>query len=307
MSTPAPKRDPAPPGFPPQPTLARPGSERAARPPARLAPVAPLSRIGDRTRWPVVEGGGAGGPAELNGTKRSPLSLRDSALCFVVSVLAAIAAYGIGHRLPAVYQASGTIRVATATQSGIADSNVTAENDLASQYAQLVSSGPVVAMTAKALGAPPQALSGTISGSTVGAQNVLEVAATAGTPTGAVQRARAAVSAVALYLTQLTAQFNTAYMISLESRIRNTPILGSKTPSLSAPAVVAAFANSRATALFQALRDATGNQPAFQIVNDGGSASQTAPKPKLYALVAFLVVLLLSLRVAFIARSPVVR
>jgi capsular polysaccharide biosynthesis protein len=71
--------------------------------------------------------------------------------------------------------------------------------------------------------------------------------------------------------------------------------------------VLAAFANSRATALFQALRDAAGNQPAFQIIDTAGSASQTAPKPKLYALVAFLVVLLLSLRVAFIARSPAVR
>ena len=70
-------------------------------------------------------------------------------------MLAAIVVYGIGHHLPAVYTASGTLRVATATQSGIADSNVTAQNDLASQYAQLVGSSSVVAMAAKTLGVRP--------------------------------------------------------------------------------------------------------------------------------------------------------
>ena len=68
--------------------------------------------------------------------------------------------------------------------------------------------------------------------------------------------------------------------------------------------MLAANANSRETALFQALRDAAGNQPSFQIVNSAGAATQTAPKPKLYAIVAFVVVLLLSLRVAFVLRSP---
>ncbi len=242
--------------------------------------------------------------ADRDGTARVLPSLRDGALCFVVSVLVAIAAYGVGRHLPPVYQASGTIRVATATQSGIADSNVTAENDLASQYAQLVGSSAVATMAAKTLGAPPQALSGKISGSTVGAQNILEVTATAGTAAGAVERALAAVPAVALYLTQLTVQFNTAYMIELESRIKNTSIPGDTARGSGAPAVMAAYANSRATALFQALRDAAGNQPAFQIVSTASSATQTAPKPKLYALVAFIVALLLSLRVAFIARSP---
>ncbi len=234
---------------------------------------------------------------------RAPLPLRVALACFAVSVLAAVLAYGIGHRLPPVYQSSGTIRVATATQNGIADSNVTAENDLASQYAQLVGSNSVVAMTAKALGVPPQTLSGKISGSTVGAQNVLEVTATASTAGAAVARAQAAASAVALYLTQLTVQFNTAYAIRLESRIRNTALPGETAPN-QPPQVLAANANSRETALFQALRDAAGNQPSFQIVDAAGAAAQTAPKPKLYAIVAFVVVLLLSLRVAFVLRSP---
>lgn len=239
----------------------------------------------------------------MTGALRTPLPLRVGLACLAISVLAAAVAYGVGRRLPAVYQSSGTIRVATATQNGIADSNVTAENDLASQYAQLVDSSSVVAMTATALRVPPQTLNGKISGSTVGAQNVLEVAVTASTPGTAVARAQAAVSAVALYLTQLTAQFNTAYEIRLTSQIRNTrfPEGSGRSP---APQVLAADVNTEATALFQALRDAAGNQPSFQIIDSGGAAAQTAPKPKLYAIVAFVVVLLLCLRMAFVLRPP---
>lgn len=254
---------------------------------------------------PRADGAGQPLPA-TGGTARSPLSLRAGVACFAISMLAAVVVYGIGHRLPAVYASSGTIRVATVTQNGIADSNVTAENDLASQYAQLVSSSSVVTMTAKALGVPPSELSGKINGSTLGAQNILAVTVSASTPAAAVLRAQAAVHAVAGYLTQLTAQFDTAYATILQSRVRDTSIPGD-TASHIAPQVLAAYANARATALFEALRDAAGNQPSFQIINPGGGASQTAPKPKLYALVAFIVALLLSLRVALVTRSPTTR
>ena len=260
-------------------------------------PAAPASR----QPWPPP--GGAPGPPEHAPALalRSPLSLRAATACVAVSLLAAALAYAIGHRLPAVYQSSGMIRVATATQSGIADTDVTADNDLASQYAQLVATSPVLTLTAKSLRLPPKDLSGEISGSTIGAQNLLAVTASASTPTAAVARAQAAVYAVALYLSQLTAQFNTSYAVLLQSRIRNTAIPGDTGAKL-APQIAAAFDTARATALFEALRDAAGNQPSFQVISAAGAADQTAPKPKLYALVAVVVAFLLSLRVALTAR-----
>ena len=50
--------------------------------------------------------------------------------------------------------------------------------------------------------------------------------------------------------------------------------------------------------------DAAGNQPVFQVVDPSTAATLTSPRPKLYALVALVVALVLTGRVAFIMSRP---
>jgi capsular polysaccharide biosynthesis protein len=211
------------------------------------------------------------------------IGFRAAALCLIVSVVAAAGVYGVSGALPPVYQASGTIRVAVPSQGGITDPNVTAANDLATQYEQLVSSGAVQVMAASALHVPVNSLDGTISGSTVAAQNIVQVTATAGS------------AGVHRYLTNLTYRQNQHYLGALTQGItRATDPPGSTAPS--SPAA----ANARATLLAQAQLDAAGNQPSFEVIDRSASASETSPRPKLYALVAFVVALIVSARLAFV-------
>lgn len=223
------------------------------------------------------------------------IGFRAAALCLIVSVVAAAGVYGVSGALPPVYQASGTIRVAVPSQGGITDPNVTAANDLATQYEQLVSSGAVQVMAASALHVPVNSLDGTISGSTVAAQNIVQVTATAGSAGVAQARAVAAVDAVHRYLTNLTYRQNQHYLGALSQGItRATDPPGSTAPS--SPAA----ANARVTLMAQAQLDAAGNQPSFQVIDRSASASETSPRPKLYALVAFVVALIVSARLAFV-------
>jgi capsular polysaccharide biosynthesis protein len=230
------------------------------------------------------------------------IGFRAAALCLIVSVVAAAGVYGVGRALRPVYQASGTIRVAVPSQGGITDPNVTAANDLATQYEQLVSSRAVQVMAASALHVPVDSLNGTISGSTVAAQNIVQVTTTAGSAGVAQARAVAAVNAVHRYLTGLTNTQNQQYLGTLSRGItRATDPPGSTAPS--SPAA----ANERVTLMAQAQLDAAGNQPSFQVIDSSARASETSPRPKLYALVAFVVALIVSARLAFVVsrrRSP---
>jgi capsular polysaccharide biosynthesis protein len=233
---------------------------------------------------------------------RASLSIRGLMLSLFISVVAALVAYGVGHALSKTYQASGTLRVAAPTQSGISDPNVTAANDLASQYAPLVGENPVAALAAKHLRVTAQSLKNKLSGSTVSAQNILQVTATAASAGKAESIAAAGVRATQQYLGHVTSVVNDQYVKQLQTKIKATPVVTRSGVSADASVQIA---NTRAVALYDALRDAAGNQPTFQIVNLTGSASVVSPKPKLYALVAFVIVLLISLRVVFVTKKTV--
>jgi capsular polysaccharide biosynthesis protein len=233
------------------------------------------------------------------------VKLTTGVLCLVISLIAAAAAYEIGHHLTATYAASGTIRVAISAQNGVSDPNVLAQNDLATQYAQLVNSPSVEQLAAKQLGVPVANLSGTLSGSTVDAQNLLQVSATGATPAEAESRARAGVEAVTAYLTHATQQQAAQYLARLQHYV-NTQI-PDPYPGLSTKRVTQLRDNLvgiRAQFFGEGARDASGDRPTLQVVDPGGSASETAPKPKLYALVAFVVALIVTARVAFMVSRP---
>ena len=240
-----------------------------------------------------------------------PISILAALLCLIVSVAVAAGAYLIGHSLHPVYQSSGTIRVAVPSQGGIGDPQVTASNDLATQYAQLVGSAPVEALTAKSLSVTPSSLDGKLSGGTVAAQNLVQVSATASSKAVAQQRATAAVRATQVYLTGITRLQGAEYTAALRRGILADQLPGwiskglpSGRKGLSASQLANAVAGQRAQTLTQGVRDAAGNEPTFQVVDTATGASQTSPKPSLYALVAFVVALLITLRIAFVLSRP---
>ncbi|HEY6398369.1 MAG TPA: hypothetical protein VIX82_13030, partial [Solirubrobacteraceae bacterium] len=101
------------------------------------------------------------------------------AVVLAVALLVGAIAYGVGSALPSVYQSSGVIRVTVLSQQGLSDPTVIAANDLATQIAQLATSQPVLSMAAGRLGVGAGSLTDKISGSTIGAQNLVQVSATA--------------------------------------------------------------------------------------------------------------------------------
>jgi capsular polysaccharide biosynthesis protein len=234
-----------------------------------------------------------------------PVKLTTALLCLVISLIAAAAAYEIGHHLTATYAASGSIRVAISAEDGVNDQNVIAQNDLATQYSQLVNSPAVERLAATQLGVPVADLSGTLSGSTLDAQNILQVTATGGTSSQAQARARASVGAVIAYLTHATEQQAAQYLARLQHNV--TTQIPDPYPGVNTQRVTRlrdSLVGVRAGFLGQGARDAAGDQPTLQVINPGGSASETAPKPKLYALVAFVVALIVTVRLAFMVSRP---
>jgi len=227
-----------------------------------------------------------------------PITIRAAGLCLIVSVVVAAAAYGIGHALPKIYQSSGRIRVAVPTQGGLQDPAVTAANDLASQYAQLVDTPSVRALTATALGVTPSSLDGTLSGATVAALNIIQVTATGDSSGQATARAAAAVVAVRSFLAGLTHAQNAEYLANVDRALKS---MNDATALLKSPATGAAVGSARVQLIGQAYRDQAGNQPSFQVVDTAGGASETSPQPKLYALVAFIIALIVGGRIAIVA------
>jgi hypothetical protein len=230
-----------------------------------------------------------------------PISFKAFVLSVLGAVVVAVGAYAIANSLTPVYQSSSTVRVVAPTQGAIGDPNVTAVNDLASQYAQLVGSDAVRQRTAKILAVDPSTLDGKLSGSTLAAQNLVEVTASAGSPQLAENRSAAATHAIVTYITQLNRQLNAQYLAAVAHGVVSSlqPQRLGHYGAVSG-ALGGELTNVRAQVVAQAVRDAAAGLPTLQAVDLGPSAGQTAPKPKLYALAALVVVLLLALRVSFV-------
>jgi capsular polysaccharide biosynthesis protein len=224
-----------------------------------------------------------------------PLRVRQALVCVVASLVAGLLAYEIGHSLTATYQSSGTIRIALASEGGTNDPDVLATNDLATQYAQLVTSTTVQALTAQRLRVPVADLNGELRGSTVAAQNLLQVTASAGTPGLAQSRAAAATTVMKSYLASLSTRVGQQYLNALANGLAELRAQRGRPRG-----TTAAIVQAKAQAIASGVRDAAGSVPQFEIVDAQGDPTETTPKPKLYAILAFVVVLIISGRLAFV-------
>jgi capsular polysaccharide biosynthesis protein len=233
-----------------------------------------------------------------------PISLKALVVCLCVAAIAAGGAYGVGKSLTPVYQSTSTIRVTAHQQGGLNDPVITASNDLAAEYAQLVSSDQIRALTAKALGVTVASINGKLSGSTVNAQNLLQVTATADSASAAVARAAAAGRVVHTYINALVQQQSIQYLASVHRGVSNDmrkqSVIGISPVGVPGEQLAAQLANGRAQVVGEAVRDAASNQPVLQLIDLGTGASETSPQPKLYAVVALIIALVLTLRLAFV-------
>ncbi len=242
--------------------------------------------------------------------KIGPVTVRAAAVCVVVSVAIAALAYGVGKLLPSTFQSYGLIRVAVPSQQGISDPVVTAANDTASQYAVLASSQPVQAAAAGKLGVPYNTLNGAISGSTVSAQNIVQVTATGHTDAIARGRAAAGTAALSQYLTALNSSAGSRYVTQADGGLGAinqtlgaiTARLGGDRPAKRAAdmLMIETLTSERDQLLGQISRDAASDQPTLQVVAYATPATLSSPKPKLYAVVALVVALIVTGRIAFV-------
>ncbi len=250
-------------------------------------------------------------PGGSPGRAKRSLVAGAASVVVAISLLVAGIAYVVGSALPSVYQSSGLIRVVVLSQQGTSDSVVTAENDAATQLVQLVDSQPVIRTAAASLGVSPASLSGKITGSTLGAQNLVQVQAMGDSKASARAGAFAATRALAEYAGGLDSQAVGQYLSTVERALG--PISRQITATYARLAKDSAILRTadtleletllatRSQVVGQVARDVASNRTSLQVVSYSGAPSVVYPKPALYALVAFIAALILVGRLAFMA------
>jgi capsular polysaccharide biosynthesis protein len=251
---------------------------------------------------------------------RSDILRRRWWLVLIIALVIGGATYVVSKKVPAQFRSTATVSVQV---TGAADPNesATAANSVASQYAQIVTGGTVLQAAAKTLSpGDVSGLSGAVSGGTVADQNIVQVRATGASPGQAQRRATAVVNALRLYVTRVSSNASSAY--SRTARRQLKPI-DTQISSISAKISAASrdtLASGRYLALQQTLstliaqrssaesaiaQNATAGQPSMNLLSAAGAGAQVAPKPTLYAAVAFVLALVLvSQAMIYLAPRP---
>jgi capsular polysaccharide biosynthesis protein len=232
-----------------------------------------------------------------------------------VTVLAALAAgaltYVIATAIPATYRSSADLLVTVNGQYGLSQDSVLAGDQLTAQLAQAATTDAVLAGPAAALGEGTGALRSQVSVGTVAQQNILQISANAGSTAVAEQRTDAVTRSLLAFIAHDAGTQGRGYRQAVISAIggmdRELNHLGTVTGKLT-PAQIALIQGeagaiaSQVTSLRGTLaqRSATG-VPLVQELQSPTSASQVAPKPLLYAVVALVVVGFIALQLMVVA------
>ena len=244
---------------------------------------------------------------------------RDTRAVFLSSLVVIIASFVVAgvvlvvsHSLPAKYSSSATVAISV-SGSDINDTSLGADN-LASQYAQQVNATPVLERAQQILGAGIPSTS--VSGGAVGAQNVVAIHVAADSASLAQRRAAAITTAFVAYVNDSVTKQATNYATSaqaqlaplsvqirqVQSELNSRSVNSSTTTTDSATAVleqeVGTLEAERAAALSAIAQTSVAGRPSVVVVDDAGAGGKTAPKPGLYALVGFIVALLVFSRLA---------
>lgn len=240
---------------------------------------------------------------------------------WVVALLAALicasATYLASLFVPPTFESTVLLRVTTgATSTGSSD-GVLAANQLAAQYSQLVLSSGVLERTAALTGETVSKLSGALSGSVQANQNIVTITATAGSATRADALSAAAGEALAEYvlstlvdpggdvmraqLTELQESLAAARTdavdasaVLLESEVTSPErTLGQLQYNAAASLISNLSSRERELRADLEIREAEQAVAVTPLGSPNGPQT-TSPRPTLYALVAFVVTLLIA-------------
>jgi hypothetical protein len=253
--------------------------------------------------------------AESEPPTRSTMVWRRKWWIVLAAVVVAAVVYGVTSQLSPRYEASATVQVAllggNATSEG-----VTAANDLASQYAQIIDSDPVVNSVARRLAVSPDDIRDNVSGATVNDQNLISVSAKAGDGAEATRRATAAARALVSYVTRSvrtqSASVNEealAQLKPLDDQIRalRKKVAGASASEsrsqeyIASQQSLATLEAQRAATIGDIARSGASGRPSLQLLNPAGAGNKVSPKPTLYAIAAFIIALLLAAQLSSFA------
>jgi capsular polysaccharide biosynthesis protein len=256
---------------------------------------------------------------------RATIVWRAKWFILAAATLVAAATFAICQYLPETYEAGAMVRVSAQSGSATQDA-VQASNDLASQYSQLVNSGPVVRSAEDALGLSQGTLDGQTSGGTVGEQNLITVNARASTADEAGERANAVALSLVTELRRANREQAAAYvervqaqLAPLDRRIASTRVQIARLSgqiaaggSLGSSAAAQLSSREATLANLEQERDRVASnvaqvsavvQPDVTVWSEAAAGGQVQPKPVLYTVVAFLLTALVAAQLAVLIGS----
>jgi uncharacterized protein involved in exopolysaccharide biosynthesis len=254
-------------------------------------------------------------PAEQPPTRSAPppappsagqVLARRSWIVLLAAVVIGAATYEISRRLPARYSSSATVAV----QVSGSDPNSTtqAANTMAGQFAQQVTAQGVLGAASQALHVSVSELNTSVSGGVVGDQNLITIQASAGSPQAAEQRAATVTSDFIKYVASQAVQQRQTYEKSSQQQLApiNSEIQQvtqqlnrfSQNQTTSARYLSLQSTNStllaeRAAALASIAQDGSGGYPSMTMVSAAQPGTIVAPQPKLYAIIGFILALII--------------
>lgn len=225
----------------------------------------------------------------------------------------AAAVFGVSRQLEKTYSSSALVRVNVVAPQGLSQPAVIAENEVAAQYALLGHTAPVLLPAATALGVDPGELSSATSVGTASGRNLIDIQAKAPTAAEAVRRANA-VAAEFLDLVRadgrkrqsdFQGRAETEMVAPFSDAIRDLRARTSKSSGrvlADRGSLLANLQIERQRLRSQIASDALVTVPTFAIWAPALSGSLEAPRPRLYAAIAFLLSAALAAYAAYALR-----
>jgi capsular polysaccharide biosynthesis protein len=211
--------------------------------------------------------------------------------------------------VPPTYGSSADIRLTVVGQPNTPASDaVKASNDIASQYAQDVTSDAVITPAAAAAGVSPADLRARTSAGTVSGQNVVRVNVQAADPTAAARQTQRVADTVVTSVVAGAVQQAAVYQQTLQRQLAplDQQIAATRTEAVTAPPGAGGPAQTRLAELVDRRAQLVGSAavqsasmiPQVSVSAAAGPGVRVAPDPVLYTVVAFVVALFLAVQAA---------
>jgi capsular polysaccharide biosynthesis protein len=230
---------------------------------------------------------------------RSSSVWRAKWIILLVAVVAAGATYGVSRLIPERYKGTSLVRVTAQPSDAPPSDVVQASNDLASQYAQLVNTPPVIRGAERILHAPAGSLNGKVSAGTVSDQNLISVEGQADTPNAASRRANAIADSFVVRMRRTNRAQADAYTKDLAQRAgqlskkiesMQSQLSGASAQTASAQGpLLSDLLSQRQDVAASAAQGSAQAQPSVKVFARASGGSVVQPRPVLYAIAAFLV------------------